>query len=326
MTARPTPSAATARAVVNRDGTGTWSIGGGLAESITATTAAAVPYAMLYRTVAAAAQQGTAVELTVTLDGVPILLEVSPTGEITRFEIAPATGTSRGKRAVPSRWAIVAAAGALAAAVLAGLVLVRDAGGGSASPSTVPSTGAAPSRAAVSPFTSEVAPAVAGRELHVTVKAPQGGPLTARVRATAAPTVVRLTIWREGMMVARRRLHLTVARATWSSAAVTFNHTGPGGYRWAATAPGAARVTGTYTVPVKPASRDRRAHRSTRPGAVGVTPPPTRVPASSTPVALPPAIPRPSTPEAPTGTQRPEPHNGPVPGGNTNPPHPGPSP
>jgi hypothetical protein len=345
VTAHPTTSAVAAEAVVNLDGTATWSIGGGTAEPITATTAAALPYAVLYRTVVAAADRGTAIELTATLAGIPILLGVSPTGEITRFEMAPAHGVPpvadlssepltnrhvplRGaeqRRSIPRpRRAIAAAAGALAAAAVAGLVVMRGAGGGSPSPSMVPTTSTAASTPAVSPFTSEVVPAAAERKLDVTVRARKGGPLTAQVSATAAPTVATLTIWRGGRRIAKRQLHLTAARATWSSGTVTLKHTRPGSYRWAATAPGAARVTGTYTV--KPAPPERRARRSTRQGALAVTPPPTQVPATSAPVTHPQATVQPSTPPPPADTRRPEPHNGPVPGGSTSPPYPGPRP
>jgi len=334
VTADPTTSAVAAEAVVNPDGTATWSIGGGTAEPITATSAAALPYAVLYRTVAAAAERGTEIELTATIAGVPILLGVSPTGEITRFETAPTPGGSlpvsrSGGAAVTSavrpRRVIAAAAGVLAAAIVAALVLMRGAGGSSPSPSVAPATSPAASTPAVSPSPSTVVPAAAGRRLDVTVTARKGGPLIARVRATAAPTVATLTIWREGRRFATRLLHLTAARATWSSGTITLEHAGPGSYRWAATAPGAARVTGTYRVPVKPAPRDHRVQPSTRP-AVEVTPPPTQATAPSAPVTPPPPTVQPSTPPPTAHTQRPDPHDGPVPGGNTSPPYPGPRP
>lgn len=98
-----------------------------------------------------------------------------------------------------------------------------------------------------------------------------------------------------------------------------------------------------------------RVQRSTRPGAVGVAPPPSQVPSPSAPATLQastvqvavlqpstpqpsapqpstlqPTTPQPSTPPPSTPhsapTRQPLPHNGPVPGGNTNPPHTGPRP
>jgi hypothetical protein len=382
-----------AEAVVNLDGTGTWSIGD-TTEPITATSAAAACDKVGRRAVVAAAERETEIELTATIVGVETLLRVSPTGEITRFEVVgnalhpasspggdpdsetvtdrhvplswaeladlsyaeavpppsspPPSGrvlSGRGSTAVTKarrpRWTVAAAAvGALAAATVAGLVLVRGAEDGSPSASA-PATHATVPTPAVSPPTYTVVPAAAWRKLDVTLTARKGGPLTAQVRATAAPTVATLTIWSEGRRIATRRLHLTGAQATWSSGTVTFAHTGPGHYRWAATAPGAARVTGTYDVPVRPEPRDRRVPRSTSPGTVGVAPSPAPAPAatasespapatlpSSTPPPSPPpsSSPPPSTPPPPSPTKPPEHHNGPVPGGNTGPPHNGPRP
>lgn len=373
MTTHPATSAVPAEAVVNLDGTGTWSIAGGTPETITADTAAGLPYAVLFRTVVAAAERGTEIELTATLAGVPILFGVGPTGEITRFEMATSPGapagagpgpdpSSQGYRPLPGaeprpsaprsrggaasgsggtpatpavrrRRGVVTMAVAVAAAslvCLVGLVLVRAAGGSSPSaadpPATETSTSASAVGRATSPATSEDAPAAVRRTLEVTLTARAGGPLTARVRATAAPTLATLTLWRGGNRIASQRVRLHARAAAWSTGTVTFAHTGPGRYRWTATAPGAARVSGTYTVPTKPAPRDHHVRRSSRTGAVAVPPTPTRAPA---PVTQPSATLRPSAPPpapTPQPAQPPTPHDGPVPGGSTDPPHPGPSP
>jgi len=350
VSAHPTTLVVAADAVINLDGSGTWSIDG-TTEWITATTAPAAREEALRRTALAAAERGTAIELTAVLAGVPTFLRVSPTGEVTRFEgsgITPAPVTSSPgsdpspqmvtNRHVPSseaeprrRWVIAAAAGALAVAAVAGALLLRDDGGGSPSPSAALTPTTAASTHAASPPTSTVVPAVVRRRIDARVTARKGGPLTAHVRATAAPTVVTLTVWREGRMIARRRLHLTVARSAWSSETITFQNVGPGRYRWAATAPGAPRVSGRYTVLARPAPRDSQTQQSSSTGAVGVTPSPTQAPAPSSaasapPASQPPSTPRPSTPPPAAGTPRPAPHHGPVPGGNTGSPHPGPTP
>ena len=388
MSAQPTTAVVAAEAVLHLDGTGTWSVGVGTIEEIRAATAADAFDEVLHRTVVAAAERGTAIELIATLAGAPILFRVSPTGEITGSEVsgvapgptsssltgpasqagtehqAPLSGAELAElsyaeevsgpssvrpprrpvwrrgwtavtRAVRPRWAVAAVAGALAAAAVGGLVLTRMAGDDSPSPSTAgdarPETSAPFTRPFTRPLTTRVVPALATRKLEVTVTARKGGPLTARVRATAAPTVVTITVWQEGRRIAMRRLQLTDASATWSSGIVTFAHTGPGRYRWSATAPRAARASGRYEVPVKPAPPERRSQPSTS-AAVAGAPPSSSVPASSSspssptatrlPTAAPPPTPlMPSPPAAPT-----PPHNGPVPGGNTSPPHTGPRP
>jgi hypothetical protein len=350
VSAHATTSVVTAEAFVNLDGSGTWSIDG-TTEPITASTAPAAREEALRRTALAAAERGTAIELTAVLAGVPTFLRVSPTGEVTRFEgsgfpPAPATsspGTDPSpptvtNRHVPSneggprrRWVVAAAgAGCLAVALVAGLLLLRDTGGGSPSPSAAPTPATGGSTPAASPPPSTVMPAVVRRKLDARVTARKGGPLTAQVRATAAPTVVAVTVWREGRMIATRRLHLTVARPAWSSGTITFENVGPGRYRWAATAPGAPRVSGTYTVLVRPAPQDRRLHQSSSTGSVGRTSP-TRAwapspSASPPPASQQPSTPQPSTPPSTAGTRRPAPHHGPVPGGGTSSPHPGPTP
>lgn len=343
VTAHPTASTVTAEAVVNLDGTGTWSIDGGVTEPITASTAAAVRAEVLHRAVIAAAERGAEIELRATFLSLPILLRVSPTGEVVRVEgsgVAPTPDPSPGadlsresvleRRHRSSgrgpRWVIAAAVVALAAAAVVGLVLVRGSGDDSPSAASAPRTAASPLGAR--PSTAVEVPAAPPRKLDVTVTAHRGGPLTARVRATAAPTVATLTVRREGRRIARHRLHLPGARTTWSSGTVTFRHVGPGRYRWAVTAPGASRVTGTYRVLARPAPRDHRAEPSTGPGAVGVTPAPTHVPTSSAPASLPPA-PQPSPlqpPHPPAHPRPPAPHHGPVPGGSTSSPHLGPRP
>jgi hypothetical protein len=90
-------------------------------------------------------------------------------------------------------------------------------------------------------------------------------------------------------------------------------------------------VAASFGPSAPPTPSDRRLQRSTRPGAVGVTPVPIQVPAPSAPATLQPATlqpatPPPATPPSPAPTRRPVPRNGPVPGGNTSPPHTGPSP
>jgi hypothetical protein len=79
-----------------------------------------------------------------------------------------------------------------------------------------------------------------------------------------------------------------------------------------------------------PTPSQRRTQRSTRPGAVMVAPPPTQVLAPSAPASVPPATPPPATPQtsspAPAPTPAPVQLKGPVPGGNTSPPHTGPRP
>jgi hypothetical protein len=350
VSAHPTTPLVAAEAIVNLDGSGTWSIDGTI-EQISATTAPAAREDALRRTALAAAERGTAIELTAVLAGVPTFLRVSPTGEVTRLEgstftpvpaasspeTEPSSQTVTDRHVPPDgaerrpRWALAAAAGVLATAAVAGLLFLRAVGDGSPSPTPTGTPTTAASAPPASPSRSTVVPAVVRRKLDVTVTARKGGPLAAQVRATAAPTVVTVTLWRHGRIIAKRRLHLTAGRTTWASGDVTFQRTGPGRYRWAVTAPGASRVTGTYTVPVKPTPRYHRLQQPGNTGAVGVTPSPTRAaapsaPPSPPPVTAPPSTPRPSTPPPTAGTRRPGPHNGPVPGGDTNPPHPGPSP
>jgi|tagenome__1003787_1003787.scaffolds.fasta_scaffold20939178_2 hypothetical protein len=79
-----------------------------------------------------------------------------------------------------------------------------------------------------------------------------------------------------------------------------------------------------------PSPSVRPLQRSARLTAVAVAPPPTQVPepsapATVAPATLPPSSPQPS-PQPPAPALRPLPHNGPVPGGNTSPPHTGPRP
>jgi hypothetical protein len=109
-------------------------------------------------------------------------------------------------------------------------------------------------------------------------------------------------------------------------------------------------VAASSAPPTPPTPSVHRVQRSTRPGAVGVTPPPTQVPSPSAPATLQastvqvsvvqqstpqqstpqPSAPQPSAPQPsappPAPTRQPLPHNGPVPGGNTSPPHTGPRP
>jgi hypothetical protein len=306
---------------------------------------------------------------------VPILFGVGPTGEITRFEMAPSPEAPPGARPGPEpssqqyrpwpgteprpsapgsrgrtasgdagtaatpaarrRRSVATMAVALTAASLVslvGLLLVRGAGGSSPSAANTPATGTSASASAVGratrPATSENAPAAVRRTLEVTITARAGGPLTARVHATAAPTLATLTLWRDGSRIASQQVRLPARAAAWSSGTVTFTHTGPGRYRWTATAPGAARVSGAYTVPAKPAPRDHQVRRPSRTGAVGVTPSPTRAPAPVTQPSPPlrSSAPPPAAPTHQPSQQQPTPHDGPVPGGNTNPPHLGPSP
>jgi hypothetical protein len=96
-----------------------------------------------------------------------------------------------------------------------------------------------------------------------------------------------------------------------------------------------ARVPGCLASPVAPSAPTtppvRRVQRSTRPGTVGVTPPATQVPALSAPASPQPSTTQPSAtpspaPSSPAQARQPLPHNGPVPGGNTSPPHTGPRP
>jgi hypothetical protein len=75
-----------------------------------------------------------------------------------------------------------------------------------------------------------------------------------------------------------------------------------------------------------PTPSDRRVQQSTRPGAVGVTSLPAQVPALSAPASPPPATLQSSTPPPAAPARQPLPHHGPVPGGNTSPPHTGPHP
>jgi hypothetical protein len=99
-------------------------------------------------------------------------------------------------------------------------------------------------------------------------------------------------------------------------------------------------------VPSLPTPSAHRAQRAAGQAPAGVTPPPSQVPAVSAPATPPPATVQPavfqpadppssappsSTPPPPTSppsapTRRPVPHKGPVPGGNTTPPHTGPRP
>ena len=98
--------------------------------------------------------------------------------------------------------------------------------------------------------------------------------------------------------------------------------------------PGCVAASVAPSAPPIPA--DRRAQGSTHPAAVVVTPPTTQVSAPTTPASLPPSTQQastqqpstqqPSTPSQPAPTRHPSPHNGPVPGGNTSPPHTGPRP
>jgi hypothetical protein len=86
-------------------------------------------------------------------------------------------------------------------------------------------------------------------------------------------------------------------------------------------------LVAAYVRPVQPTpSAVPRALRPSRPVAVVVTPPPTHVPASAGPVNLPPATVPPSAPPPPAPTRQTSARNGPVPGGNTGPPHAGPRP
>lgn len=105
----------------------------------------------------------------------------------------------------------------------------------------------------------------------------------------------------------------------------------------AAAARGVPVCTATSFAPSARATpSDRRAQRSTHQVAVVVTPPPTPGPAPSAPASIQPATLQPSTPPSSTPpsstpppatpTRRSLPHNGPVPGGNTSPPHTGPRP
>jgi hypothetical protein len=86
-------------------------------------------------------------------------------------------------------------------------------------------------------------------------------------------------------------------------------------------------VAGPSTPSASPTPSDRSTPRSTSRGEVGVTPSPAEVPAPSAPASLPPAQPQPSSsPPPPVPTRLRVPHSGPVPGGNTSPPHTGPRP
>lgn len=93
----------------------------------------------------------------------------------------------------------------------------------------------------------------------------------------------------------------------------------------------------SFAPSMPPTPSDRRVQRSTDRGAVGPGAPSVPVVAPSAPTSPPPATPQPSTsppastpPPQPTqhpaSTQQPVSHTGPVPGGNTNPPHTGPRP
>jgi hypothetical protein len=82
----------------------------------------------------------------------------------------------------------------------------------------------------------------------------------------------------------------------------------------------------SYALSAPPTPSDRRVQRSTGPRAVAVTPPPAQVSVPPVQPSLPQSNQQPSTQQPRAPTKRSVPHNGPVPGGATAPPHTGPQP